>query len=176
MSPLALPFVPSLHLSGEDNYALNESPFIVSFKYLKLSLRLSPSFFFYPTAPAWRTTVRVNGSTLTSYLQDSCLSNAKSIALHRGEVRAPLTITTSHLTPHLPGLQWAIKERGNRVGRPFNSARVRPPKSSSEYFKALEPVIFFRCRGKTEKKFVFWFINTFLLKKKKKLILFLDAA
>lgn len=47
---------------------------------------------------------RVNRSVLTSYLQDSCLSNAKSIAQHQGEVRARLTIVESYLIAHLPVL------------------------------------------------------------------------
>lgn len=96
MSPLALPFVPSLHFSGKDNYASNEALFIVLAnvsKSLSHSLSLSQS-----------TMWRVNGSTFTSYLQDSCLSNAKSIAQHQGEVRARLTIVESYLTAHLPVL------------------------------------------------------------------------
>lgn len=91
MSPLALPFVPSLHFSGKDNYASNEAPFIVSANVSELSA-LSNTM-----APHW-----VNGSMLTSYLQDSCLSNAKSIAQHQGEVRARLTIVESYLTAQLP--------------------------------------------------------------------------
>lgn len=100
MSPLALPFVPSLHFSGKDNYASNEALFIVLAnvsKSLSHSLSLSPSL---SQSRMWR----VNGSTFTSYLQDSCLSNAKSIAQHQGEVRARLTIVESYLTAHLPVL------------------------------------------------------------------------
>lgn len=43
MSPLALPFVPSLHFSGKDNYASNEAPFIVSANVSKRSLSVSLS-------------------------------------------------------------------------------------------------------------------------------------
>lgn len=109
MSPLALPFVPSLHLSGKDNYTSNEAPFLVSANVqssLSLSLSRSASH-----CLSQSTMVRVNGSALTSHLQDSCLPNAKSIAQHRGEVRARLTTAESYLAAHLPELWWAIKER-----------------------------------------------------------------
>lgn len=94
MSPLALPFVPSLHSSGKDNYASNEASVHCVALMFQSALSLRPSL----------TMGRVDGSALTSYLQDSCLSNAKSIAQHQGEVRARLTIVESYLTAHLPVL------------------------------------------------------------------------
>lgn len=68
---------------------------------------------------------------LTSYLRDSCLSNAKSIAQHQGEVRARLTIIESYLVAHLPVLYWAINERDwHRLA--LSGARVWCPDTADD--------------------------------------------